>query len=83
MVKPARVPKQNKPKKNSTNISAEENALIEEKIEALRSEVDSIQGRSKIFENIVLKMLWSRLILEMWTLFDQIVWLTTDSRLSV
>ena len=48
MVKPARVPKQNKPKKNSTNISAEENALIEEKIEALRSEVDSIQVRSKI-----------------------------------
>ena len=48
MVKPARVPKQNKPKKNSTNISPEENALIEEKIEALRSEVDSIQDRSKI-----------------------------------
>ena len=67
MVKPARVPKQNKSKKNSTNISAEENALIEEKIEALRSEVDSIQGRSKIFENIVFKMLWSRLILEMWS----------------
>ena len=52
MVKPARVPKQNKPKKNSTNISAEENALIEEKIEALRSEVDSIQVRSKFCKNI-------------------------------
>ena len=52
MVKPARVPKQNKPKKNSTNISPEENAQIEEKIEALRSEVDSIQDRSKIFINI-------------------------------
>ena len=50
MVKPARVPKQNKPKKNSTNISAEENAQIVEKIEALRSEVDSIQVPSKIFE---------------------------------
>ena len=59
MVKPARVPKQNKPKKNSTNISAEENAQIEEKIEALRSEVDSIQVRSKCFKNILLRK-WFR-----------------------
>ena len=59
MVKPARVPKQNKPKKNSINISAEENAQIEEKIEALRSEVDSIQGRSKMFQIIPFKK-WSR-----------------------
>ena len=56
MVKPARVPKQNKPKKNSTNISAEENALIEEKIEALRSEVDSIQVRSKFRKYFTGKM---------------------------
>ena len=56
MVKPARVPKQNKPKKNSTNISAEENAQIEEKIEALRSEVDSIQVRSKCLKNRFRKM---------------------------
>ena len=51
MVKPARVPKQNNSKKNF-QISAEENAQIEEKIEALRSEVDSIQDRSKIFTKI-------------------------------
>ena len=51
MVKPARVPKQNNAKKNFQNISAEENAQIEEKIEALRSEVDSIQDRSKTFNS--------------------------------
>ena len=51
MVKPARVPKQNNSKKNF-QISPEENAKIEEKIEALRSEVDSIQDRSKIFTKI-------------------------------
>ena len=50
MVKPARVPKQNNSKKNF-QISAEENAKIEEKIEALRSEVDSIQDRSKTFKS--------------------------------
>ena len=59
MVKPARVPKQNNAKKNF-QISAEENAQIEEKIEALRSEVDSIQDRSKIFTKIsnILAQIW-------------------------